>query len=206
MAVFKKNPFTWDNTSKSISSNVIDVVMQSKMNISTSNFSEEAVINIARDSSQFPAIDSFYLKPSEENSTASTKEYLKYHCMTRSSNYTSINFEVQPEEVGIKFAVYMKKGGKPDIKRKHFDHSFELPDLSSCKINDESVLNTDISDEDSHDVVYIHPSNCSRQPYNLFVPTTHLNGTGEFCFGEYKCTIPNFFPPFQIRMGSVFHC
>ncbi len=137
MAVFQKNPFTWDNTSETITSNIVDIVMESNMNISTSNFSDEAFISVARDSSQFPAEESFYLKPSLENDTADTKEFLKYHCFSRSNNYTSINFELQPEDVGINMIVYMKKDGKPDITIGDFDHLYRLPDLSSCKVNDE---------------------------------------------------------------------
>ena len=160
----------------------MDIVLDSKMNMSTSNFSNEAFISVARDSSQFPAVDSFYLKPSLENETANTKEFLKYHCLSRSSNYTSINFELQPEDVGIAMVVYIKKGQKPDITIGDFDHLYELPDLSSCKVNNDIPSHHSLGDEE--DVVYINPSNCSRDPYTVFVPNTDLNGTGEYCFGE----------------------
>lgn len=103
--MFSKNPFTWDNTSETITSHVVDIVMESNMNISTSNFSEEASMTVARDSSQFPEAHSFYMKPSETNTTANTKEYLKYHCFNRSSNYTSMNFEIHPEDIGIDLKV-----------------------------------------------------------------------------------------------------
>ena len=162
----------------------MDIVMESNMNISTSNFSDEAFISVARDSSQFPAEESFYLKPSLENDTADTKEFLKYHCFSRSNNNTSINFELQPEDVGINMIVYMKKDGKPDITIGDFDHLYRLPDLSSCKVNDEILSRHSSGDED--DVVFIHPSNCSRKPYTVFVPNTDMNGTGEYCFGELE--------------------
>ena len=103
--MFNKNPFNWDNTSETIASNVVDIVMESNMNISTSNFSSEASITVGRDLNQFPEADSFYLKPSETNATANTKEYLKYHCFNRSTNYTSMNFEIHPEDTGIHFKV-----------------------------------------------------------------------------------------------------
>ena len=75
------------------------------MNISTSNFTEEASIIVGRDTSQFPDDKEFYMKPSQTNTTANTKEYLKYHCFNRSSNYTSMNFELHPEDIGIHLKV-----------------------------------------------------------------------------------------------------
>ena len=192
MAVFNENPFTWDNTSKTITSNIVDIVMESTMNISTSNFSDEMFISIARDSSQFPPVESFYLKPNVDNDTAKTKEFLKYHCLSRSNNYTSINFELQPADIGIKMVVYLKKGGKPDINVGDFEHSYELPDLTSCLVNDDVVYSSQDSfvDANNHDdVIFIHPSNCTRDPYTVFVSNTQLNGTGEYCFGELNCLI-----------------
>ena len=105
--MFNKNPFNWDNTSDTITSNVVDVVMDSNMNISTSNFSDEASVIVARDVSQFREADAFYLKPSATNTTANTKEYLKYHCFNRSTNYTSMNFEIHPEDIGIHLKVML---------------------------------------------------------------------------------------------------
>ena len=186
MAVFKDNPFIWDGTSENISSNVFDVVLSSTMNISTSNFSEDVSLKIPRDPTQFPPAYSFYLKPNEKNSTSKTKTYLKYHCFTRTSNYTSMNFEMYPEEPGIRFKVYLKKGGKPNVKDGDFMHFYELPDISNCTVNNENVFNSQFneSEENSTDHLEIESKSCLKDPYTIFVSNTDFNGTGKYCFGK----------------------
>ena len=67
--------------------------------------SEDVAVTIFRDSAQFRDDDSFFMKPDEMNSTSNTREYLKYHCFTRKSNYTAMNFEVKPHNPGIHFNV-----------------------------------------------------------------------------------------------------
>ena len=103
MALFDKNPFSWDNSSDSVTSNVIDIVLESKqLNISSSNLTEDIVVTISRDPSEFKDVNgSFYMKPHEMNSTTNTKDYMKFHCFTRRSNYTAMNFEMKPEDIGL---------------------------------------------------------------------------------------------------------
>lgn len=182
-----KNPFSWDNTSESITSNVVDIKLQSNMNISTSNTSEEFDITIPRDTTQFPEPNSFYLKPSHENTTAKTKEYLKYHRFERKSNFTSINFEMRPVDVGIQFRVYVKKGKKPDISKRDFDLSYELPNLASCLAGNESLSNSS-ADQLGSDVnisIHVDLRNCKRDPYTVFVSNVDMNGTGRYWFGRF---------------------
>lgn len=186
MAVFNKNPFVWDNTSETITSNVIDIVLTSTMNISTSNFSEEAKIKIVRDPSQFPPSNSFYLKPNQKNLTSNTQDYLKCHCFTRRSNYTSMNFEMYPEEPGIRFKIYLKRGGRPKVKDGDFTHFYEVPDLSNCTVNNEDVFNSQFNESEgkSSEHVQIESKNCLKDPYTVFVSNVDFNGTGEYCFGK----------------------
>lgn len=190
MAVFNKNPFTWDNTSRTVTSNVVDIVLESSMNMTFSNLSKDIAITVARDSSQFPEPDAFFLKPSEINTTANTKEYLKFHCYTRASNWTSMNFELHPEQPGVHFNVFVKKGGKPDVKNGDFDISFKLPDLSGCMVDNENVFNsqTQFNQSEPEDIEPIHIDpykNCLRHPYTVFLSNTDLHGIGEYCFGKY---------------------
>ena len=86
-----------------MTSNVIDIVLESKkLNISSSNLTEDIVIAVSRDSSQFKEFGrSFYMKPHEMNSTTNSKDYMKFHCFTRRSNYTAMNFEIEPENIGL---------------------------------------------------------------------------------------------------------
>ena len=186
IAVVKKNPFSWDNTSESITSKVVDIKLQSNMNISTSNTSEEFEITIPRDATLFPEPDSFYLKPSYENTTAKTKEYLKYHRFERKSNFTSINFKMRPVDVGIQFRVYLKKETKPDIMKRDFDQSYELPDLDSCFAGNESLFNSsaDQSESDVNTSIHLDLRNCKRDPYTVFVSNVDLNGPGRYWFGR----------------------
>ena len=63
--------------------------------------SEDVAITISRDPSAFGKDNSFFLKPDEMNLTSSTRDYLKFHCFTRRSNYTAMNFEIKPHNPGI---------------------------------------------------------------------------------------------------------
>ena len=182
-----KNPFSWDNTSETLSSNVVDIKMQSSMNISTSNVSEDFAITIPRDPVLFPQPDAFFLKPSRENTTAKTKEYLKYHRFERKSDFTSINFDLKPVDPRIHFFVYLKKGSKPDIPKRDFQLSFQLPDLSSCLGKNKSVSNTsgDESESAANATIYVDLRNCTRDPYSVFVSNVDLHGAGRFWFGMY---------------------
>ena len=103
--MFKDNPFSWSNASSKISPNVIDIVIESNLNITTSNMSEEIAITIDRDPGAFGEDTSFFLKPDEMNSTIYTRDYLKFHCFTRTSNYTAMNFELKPHNPGINYNV-----------------------------------------------------------------------------------------------------
>ena len=178
-----KNPFSWDNTSESITSNVVDIKLQSNINISTYNTSEEFDITIPRDTTQFPEPHSFYLKPSQENITAKTKEYLRYHWFERKSNFTSINFDMRPVDFGKQFHVYLKKGGKPDIMKRDFDVSYDLPNLASCLVGNESLSNS--SADHVNISIHLDLRNCKRNPYAIFVSNVNLNGTGRHWFGKF---------------------
>ena len=103
LALFDKNPFSWNNSSQNVTSNVIEIVVESnRLNISTSNLTEDILVTISRDPSQFNGVGtSFYMKPDEMNSTTNKKDYIKFHCFTRRSNYTGMNFEIEPEDVGL---------------------------------------------------------------------------------------------------------
>ena len=70
--------------------------------------SEDIAVTISRDPEQFGEDHSFFMKPDEMNSKSNTGEYLKYHCFTRRSNYTAMNFEVKPHNLGIHFNVSAK--------------------------------------------------------------------------------------------------
>lgn len=190
-----KNPFTWDNaTSKTVSSNVVDINLQTNMNLSTSNLTEDFSITIVRDATQFPEPEAFFLKPGSENTTTKTKEYLKYHRFERKSNFTSINFEMRPEDPGIHFVVYLKKGERPDIAKRDFEHAYELPDLSSCLVTNGSVNSSaHQSDSNVDKPVYVDLRNCTRDPYTVFVSNVDLHGTGRFWFGRYLNSIKDFF-------------
>ena len=187
MAVVNKNPFSWDTTtSKSLTSNVVDMKIQTNMNVSTSNLTEDFSITIPRDTTQFPEPDSFFLKPSHENTTAKTKEYLKYHRFERKNNFTSINFETRPADPGIQFHVYLKKESKPDVMKRDYDLSYELPDLSSCLAGNESVSNSSVHSSESgvNEPIYVDLRNCTRDPYTVFVSNVDLHGTGRYWFGK----------------------
>ncbi|XP_028416899.1 polycystic kidney disease protein 1-like 2 [Dendronephthya gigantea] len=204
LAVFNKNPFNWDNTSETITSDVVDIVIDSKMNISSSNFSEEAGITVARNASQFPKPNGFYMKPSQTNSTASTKEYLKYHCFNRSSNYTSMNFEIHPDEIGIHLKVYLKSGGKPDIKSGDFDLSYHLPDLKSCSVPEGTIMNSEIlHNHNFGQAILVDLKNCSRDPYTVFVSNQDLNDTGKHCFAVQHIQYLNESSDEELDAGSA---
>ena len=84
-------------------SNVIDIVLESKhVNMSSANLTEDIAVTISRDPSRFHDVSgSFYMKPHKMNSTTNSKDYTKFHCFTRRSNYTAMNFEMKPEDIGL---------------------------------------------------------------------------------------------------------
>ena len=157
------------------------------MNLTFSNISNEVVLTVARDPSKFPKSKSFFLKPSETNTTKKTREYLRYHCYTRTSNHTSVNFEMNPNDYGIDFKVYLKKGRRPNLRNGDYDFMFQLPDLSSCKVGDKNLSQAYEEGHGEDQAIVIEPKNCSRHLYTVFLSNTDLNGTGQFCFGEQKC-------------------
>ena len=67
--------------------------------------SENIALTIKRDPEKFGEDSSFFLKPNGMNTTSNTKEYLKYHCFIRKSNYTAMNFEMKPHHLGIHYNV-----------------------------------------------------------------------------------------------------
>ena len=67
--------------------------------------SEDVAVTISRDPAFFKESSSFFLKPDEMNLTSNMREYLKFHCFTRRSNYTAMNFEMKPHNPGIHFNV-----------------------------------------------------------------------------------------------------
>ena len=185
MALVNKNPFSWDNsTSSSLTSNVVDIKMQSNMNISTSNLTEDFSITIPRDTTQFSEPEPFFLKPSHEKPEEKTKVYLKYHRFERKSDFTSINFEMQPDDPGIQFQVYLKKETKPDIMKKDYDLSYELPDLSSCFSGNASNSSAAQSESYKYEAVYVDLRNCTRNPYTVFVSNVDIRGAGRYWFGK----------------------
>ncbi|XP_028408505.1 sperm receptor for egg jelly-like [Dendronephthya gigantea] len=178
---FKQNPFSWDNTSSTVLSNVIDIVVESNLNISSSNMSEDVSVTILRDLSLFPEDSSFFMKPRAMNLTENWKEYLKFHCFTRKSNYTAMNFEIKPHHLGVHLNVYLKRGGRPSVEKGDYEFSYKLPDFSSCNVGNTSVNK---SKSDDSDPVHIDINDCSTHPYTVFVSNLDFNGTGEYCFGK----------------------
>ena len=187
MAVFSNNPYTWDNTSKTVTSNVASLELDSNQNITSSNLTEEIAITVPRDPTQFPEPTTFYMKPGEAEGTGETKNktYLKYHCFNRTNKWTSMNFELHPEDVGLRMKVYLKTGGKPDLDTGDFNLTFELPDLSSCTL-EETISGLEVNQSTEYnETIMVDPfKQCLAHPYTVFISNVDFNKTGEHCFGE----------------------
>ena len=178
MGVFNKNPYTWDNTSKTVTSKIASLDLNSSRAIQLSNLTEDIAITISRDPSQFPKIASFYMKPDKHDPNFDGKMYLKYHCFNRTSRWTAMNFEIFPEDVSLNLKVYLKTGGKPDVRKGDFNLQYDLPDFSSCEVNEHNTTT-------ENETIVIDPFNhCAIHPYSLFVSNIDFNTTGEHCFGE----------------------
>ena len=91
---------------------------------------EDIAVTVYRDPTQFGDDTSFFLKPEKMNSTSNTRDYVKFHCFTRSSNYTAMNFEMKPHNIGIHFNVrtnaryLVSFPGKQNI---YFPHKLQFP-------------------------------------------------------------------------------
>ena len=79
--------------------------------------------------------------------------------------------------------MYLKKGGKPDPKSGDYELLYKLPDLSTCKIGNDTVYVSDAQSDDA-ETIHIDPSNCTKDPYTVFVSNRDFNGYGEYCFGK----------------------
>ena len=89
------------------------------------------------------------------------------------------------------YQVFLKKGSKPDAKTGDYDFSYKLPDFSTCKVGNDSVYVSQ-SQSGFDEAIHIDPSNCTKDPYTVFVSNLDFNGTGEYCFGKFISVI---FPP-----------
>jgi hypothetical protein len=180
MDVYNNNPYVWDNTSKTVTSKVASLNLNSSKHIQLSNLTEEIGITISRDPSQFPKIASFYMKPDKPDLNFDGKKYLKYHCFNRTTNWTAMNFEIYPEDVSLNLTVYLKTGGKPDVETGDFDLQYDLPDFSNCDLEVDEHNTTQ-----ENETIVIDPFNhCARHPYSVFVSNLDFNQTGKHCFGK----------------------
>ena len=77
--------------------------------------------------------------------------------------------------------MYLKKGGKPNVMAGDYELSYQLPDFSSC-----SLENVNVKDSQSGDAepVHVDVNVCSSPPYTVFVSNLNFTGTGEYCFGK----------------------
>ena len=77
--------------------------------------------------------------------------------------------------------MYLKKGGKPDVKTGDYEFSYQLPDFSRCNLG---AVNVNDSQTDDEEPVHIDMNECSTHPYTVFVSNLDFNGTGKYCFGN----------------------
>ena len=73
--------------------------------------------------------------------------------------------------------MYLKKGGKPDVKTGDYEFSYQLPDFSRCNLEN-------VSESDPVEPVHVDIGECSTHPYTVFVSNLDFNATGEYCFGK----------------------
>ena len=180
MGVFNNNPYTWDNTSKTVTSKIASLNLGSSKDMQLSNLTEDIGITISRDPNQFPKITSYYMKPDKPDPNSDAKSYLKYHCFNRTTRWTAMNFEVYPEDVSLNLKVYLKTGGKPDVRTGDFDLQYDLPDFSSCEVEVDDHNTTQ-----ANDTIIVDPfRHCALHPYSVFVSNVDFNETGLHCFGK----------------------
>jgi hypothetical protein len=180
MGVFNNNPYTWDNTSKTVTSKIASLNLGSSKDMQLSNLTEDIGITISRDPSQFPKITSYYMKPDKPVPNSDGKSYLKYHCFNRTTRWTAMNFEVYPEDVSLNLKVYLKTGGKPDVRTGDFDLLYDLPDFSSCEVEV-----GDHNTTQANETIVVDPfRHCALHPYSVFVSNVDFNETGLHCFGK----------------------
>lgn len=191
MGVFNKNPYTWDNTSNTVTSKIVSINLSSNKEIQLSNLTEDIAITISRDPSQFPKMNSFYMKPDQPDENFHGDLYLKYHCFNRTTRWTAMNFEIYPEDVSLDIKVYLKTGGKPDVRSGDYNLQYDLPDFSSCDVGVDEQNTTN-----ENDTIVVDPyKHCAIYPYSVFVSNVDFNKTGEHCFGKCQKNLqmcPNF--------------
>ena len=118
------NPFSWDNSSKNVKSNVISLDFQSgngkKINVSNLENNIEIVIPIS--------------SPATNTSNATEHYFLKPNRMAFRSYYAEladvpVSIKIGVQELGIVIELFVKFGKRPSIK--DFDHNFTV--TSTCR-------------------------------------------------------------------------
>ncbi|XP_028402707.1 polycystic kidney disease protein 1-like 2 isoform X2 [Dendronephthya gigantea] len=138
-------------------------------------------------------MNSFYMKPDKPDSDDVGKSYLKYHCFNRTSRWTAMSFELHPEDVSLSLKVYLKTGGKPDVRAGDFNLQYDLPDFKSCDVD---VDKRNASED--NETVFIDPFiHCTRHPYSLFISNVDFNETGEHCFAVQVQNVSVDYDPYQ---------
>lgn len=157
------NPFTWDESSQSVTTSIVDIKVKDsvgdRQTIDVSNLSEEIDILIpfaALPSSS--ALDIFFKEADNES--------IQYHTFQVEKAGEAIEFYLQPLEYPEQITVLIKHSEKPTMLE--HDIQIRLPDYSSCESLNKSSL---------------EEANCTENPYSIFVPSTYLTQIGTYYLG-----------------------
>ena len=166
------NPFTWDESSKLVTTSILDVKVKhakgGRQLINVSNLSEEIAIQIPFATLlPAPTLDVFFKEADNES--------IQYHTFEVEETGKAIEFYVKPQENQEKMTILIKYGEKPTMLE--YDMNVKLPNYSSC------VFTMTSSFEDG---------NCSENPYSIFLPSTYLTQIGTYYVGvKYDIAIGN---------------
>lgn len=165
------NPFTWDESSKLVTTSILDVKVKhakgGRQLINVSNLSEEIDIQIPFATLLAPTLDVYFKEADNES--------IQYHTFEVEETGKAIEFYVKPLENQEKMTILIRYGEKPTMLE--YDMDVKLPNYSSCAF----TMTSSVED-----------GNCNENAYSIFLPSTYLTQIGTYYIGvKYDITSGN---------------
>ena len=180
-----KNVHTWSNTSKEVKSYSISLTLKDKDGkpLSTSNFSGYVDIYIARNASELPEEEEFYVIPLGD------RKYIQYHAIQVNSSNFSVHIQVRPKNESVgNLTVLLRYDERPTTET--FDYNWTVPDFSSCSFNYSSSGLSEASNATNSSMTNstqtVVTRDCDRDPYLVSISNSMVTEMGTYYLGRHR--------------------
>lgn len=157
---FYENPFRWDESSREITSSVVDVKVKDDTGqfINVVNLTEEIELQIPTKFSKAngQAPQEFFARLDEET--------MQHHSFKINREGDAIELNIHPVKATVIVRVFIKFEDKPSAV--DFDIEYRLPNYTSCDLSVEML-----------------PVNCTEDPFTLYLSSGYLTKLGVYYIG-----------------------